>query len=116
METVKLTCVECPVGCSIEVVVENGKAVSVKGNSCPRGKMYAESEVVCPMRVLTTTLRGDNGKQVPVKTDKPVQKSKLLDLVASVRGIVVKTPTKIGDIVVENLSDGANLVVSGNIL
>ena len=25
-------------------------------NSCPRGKMYAENEVVCPKRVVTSTM------------------------------------------------------------
>ena len=36
---VKLTCVECPMGCDIEVEVENGKVVKVLGNTCPRGKL-----------------------------------------------------------------------------
>ena len=38
-----LTCIECPVGCEIRVETENGEVKSVQGNSCPRGKMYAES-------------------------------------------------------------------------
>ena len=48
-----LTCIECPIGCEIEVEVENGVVLSVKGNTCPRGKVYAEAEVVCPKRVVT---------------------------------------------------------------
>ena len=41
-----LTCIECPVGCEITAETENGEVKSVRGNSCPRGRMYAESEVV----------------------------------------------------------------------
>ena len=72
MEIKNLTCVECPMGCRIEAGVENGVAVYVKGNSCPRGKLYAETEVVRPMRVLTTSVRCTDGTMLPVKTDKPV--------------------------------------------
>ena len=39
-----LTCIECPVGCEITAETENGEVKSVRGNSCPRGRMYAEFE------------------------------------------------------------------------
>lgn len=111
-----LTCVECPMGCSIEVESEGTSVLSVKGNSCPRGKMYAETEVVCPKRVITSTIRAKNGKMVPVKTDKPVQKKKMFEIMQIINRQTVETPVKIGQIVLEDISDGANLVVSGNIL
>ena len=44
MELKKLTCIECPIGCDMEVELEDGKVLSVTGNSCPRGKLYAENE------------------------------------------------------------------------
>ena len=48
MITKELTCIECPLGCHIEVDLEyDNKVAAVRGNSCPRGKAYAESEVVC---------------------------------------------------------------------
>ena len=43
-----LTCIECPIGCEIEVSLEGGTVSCVKGNGCPRGRAYAEAEVVCP--------------------------------------------------------------------
>ena len=56
MITKELTCIECPMGCHIEVDLEyDNKVVAVRGNSCPRGKAYAETEVVCPMRVVTSS-------------------------------------------------------------
>ena len=33
-----LTCIECPIGCEIEVELEDGVVKSVKGHSCPRGR------------------------------------------------------------------------------
>ena len=72
-----LTCIECPIGCEVEVTLEENKVVLVKGNSCPRGKMYAENEVVCPKRVVTSTVRAKSGEMIPVKTDKPVKKSEI---------------------------------------
>ncbi len=108
-----LTCVECPIGCSIEVEVENGIAVSVKGNSCPRGKLYAENEVVCPKRVLTSTVRAKSGEMIPVKTSAPVKRSELLNIMKVINAVHPALPLKIGDILVKDISDGADLVVSG---
>ena len=112
MKKINLTCVECPIGCAIEVQMEESLIVSVSGNTCPRGKAYAQNEVTCPMRVLTTTVRTEDGRMVSVKTDKPVKKSAMLDLMKEINKVVAKTPIAIGDVLVENISDGANLVAT----
>ena len=69
----KLTCVECPKGCEITVELDGDKIISVGGYSCLRGKKYAESEVICPRRVLTTTVKCADGGVVSVKTSNPVK-------------------------------------------
>ena len=66
-DIIRLTCIECPLGCDIEVQKENGE-LKITGNSCPRGKLYATNEVTCPKRVLTTTVRCEGGELVSVKT------------------------------------------------
>lgn len=109
-----LTCIECPIGCEIEVVLENGKVVCLTGNGCPRGKLYAEAEVVCPKRVVTSTVRADNGEMIPVKTDKPVRKDAIFEVMAKINATVCKMPVALGDILVENICDDVNLVVTGN--
>lgn len=109
-----LTCIECPIGCQMEVGVENDKAIYVQGNSCPRGKMYAENEVVCPMRVVTSTVRANNGKMIPVKTDKPIKKSEMFAVMEKINSYTCETPVKIGDVLIENVSDNANLIATGN--
>ena len=110
-----LTCIECPIGCEIEVEVEDVKVLSVKGNSCPRGKKYAENEVTCPKRVVTSTVRAENGEMVPVKTDKPVRKSEIFAVMEKINKTVCKLPVKIGDILLENICDDAHLIATGNI-
>ena len=110
----KLTCIECPIGCEIEVILENGMVESVKGNACPRGKLYAQEEVVCPKRVVTSTVRAENGEMIPVKTDKPVRKDAIFEVMQKINATSCKMPVALGDILVENICDDANLVVSGN--
>ena len=44
MEKRELTCIVCPMGCSLEVTLEDGKVLSVKGNGCPRGEAYGKNE------------------------------------------------------------------------
>ena len=109
-----LTCIECPIGCEIEVTLEEGKVVSLTGNGCPRGKVYAEAEVVCPKRVVTSTVRAENGEMIPVKTDKPVRKDAIFEVMQKINQTTCKMPVALGDILVENICDDANLIVTGN--
>lgn len=109
-----LTCIECPIGCEIEVDVENGVVLSVKGNACPRGKMYAEAEVLCPKRVVTSTVRAENGEMIPVKTDRPVRKDAIFEVMQKINTTTCKMPVALGDILVGNICDDVNLIVTGN--
>lgn len=114
MEMKVLTCIECPMGCRIEVDVEKGKAVDVRGNSCQRGKAYAESEVVCPVRVITTTVRAKDGTMVCVKTEQPIKKADIFAVMAKINSLTCKLPIKVGDVIAEDLADGISLVATGD--
>ena len=49
METVttrELTCIGCPMGCPLTVTMEAGEVISVTGNTCKRGDIYARKEAV----------------------------------------------------------------------
>ena len=110
-----LTCIECPMGCTIDVEIENGVPVSVKGNTCPRGKAYAQNEVVCPVRVVTSTVKAENGTTVPVKTEKPVKKSEIFAVMKRINEARCKLPVSIGDVIIEDVSDGVSLVATDNV-
>ena len=75
----ELTCIICPIGCNLVADIEEGKVVSVLGNTCPRGKVYAETECVSPMRTITTTVRCQNGEILPVKTDRAIPKNNIFE-------------------------------------
>ena len=42
MEKRELTCIGCPLGCSITVTLENGEIKDVTGYTCKRGHDYAQ--------------------------------------------------------------------------
>ena len=110
-----MTCIECPIGCELEVEFDGDKVLSVKGNTCPRGKSYGESEVICPRRVITSTIRSKEGVMVPVKTSKPIKKSEMFDVMKKINATTCVLPVRIGDVVMENISEDIHLIVSGNV-
>ena len=101
-------------GCKLTVELENGKVTAVIGNNCPRGKMYAENEVVDPKRVITSTVKLVSGGVVPVKTDAPVSKKHMFEVMEIINSISIEKPVKTGDIVKENVF-GANIICARTI-
>lgn len=118
MKRKELICIGCPMGCPIVVEMEDGKVLSVTGNTCPRGESYARKEVTNPTRIVTTTVRVDGGKvpMINVKTEQDIPKDKIFECIAALRGVTMKAPVHIGDIILENVADtGVNIVVAGNV-
>ena len=73
-----LICIICPRGCHLQVDDNN----NVTGNSCNRGKVYAIQELTSPTRIVTSTAKvlGGNLKRVSVKTNKPIPKDKIFEV------------------------------------
>ena len=118
MKRRELICIGCPMGCPIVVEMEDGKVLSVTGNTCPRGESYARKEVTNPTRIVTTTVRVDGGKvpMINVKTEQDIPKDKIFECIAALRGVTIKAPIHIGDIILENVADtGVNIVAAGNV-
>ena len=114
METKTMNCIMCPMGCELTVTLENGKLVSVTGNSCPRGARYAETEVTDPRRMLTTTIRIKGGllPLLPVVSADVLPKGKITECVAYLRNISVEAPVKAGDVIVSNILGHAKKFLS----
>ena len=108
-----LTCIVCPLGCSLEVELEGDKVLSVSGNSCTRGRTYAESECIAPMRTVTSTVRCADGTPVAVKTDRPIPKDKVKDCMKIINSALAPLPIRIGDVIIENVF-GCNIVATQN--
>lgn len=120
METKNLTCINCPLGCQVEVKLDGGKVVEVTGNTCKKGEEYAIKEVTNPTRIITSSVIVEGGtgtkSQVSVKTERDIPKDKIFDVMAALAGVSVKAPVKIGDVVLENVAGtGVNIVATRNI-
>lgn len=115
-----LTCIGCPLGCQIEVKLEDGRVISVAGNTCPKGKKYAEKEVTNPMRTVTSSVPVEGSlsfvTQVSVKTEDEIPKDKIFDCIEELKPIKVQAPVKIGDVILENVADtGVNVIATKNV-
>ncbi len=114
----KMTCIECPVGCQLEVEIgESGKVVTVSRNKCPKGEKYAIEETENPVRVLTTTVltEGLPLRTVSVKTDRPIPKARLLEAMREISKVRLRKSVKVGEVVVPNLIGlDANLIATRN--
>lgn len=123
IEKIPLTCIICPMGCSMEVEVETNtsgqkKVLSVKDNGCKRGEQYAAKELQNPTRTLTTTIKVEGGELplVPVKTAGEVPKASLLQCMEVVRRASCKVPVKRGDVLIYDLlGTGVNVVACADI-
>lgn len=109
----KITCIICPIGCSITVKSDGEQITEIRGNTCKRGAAYAEAEISHPERTLTTTMRCDNGERVAVKTDRPIPKDKMMDCMKLINSRTVSLPVSIGDVLLTD-AFGSNIVAAAN--
>ena len=110
----ELTCIVCPRGCRLKVDDD----MNVTGNSCPRGEKYAINELTNPTRTITSSIRVSNRPYtlVSVKTDKPIPKGKMFEVMQEIDKLTVEAPTQIGQVVKENiLGLDSNIVITKNI-
>ena len=110
-------CISCPIGCHLNVNVL-GQQLSVEGNKCVRGEIYAKEEYFSPKRVVTATCQ-TNSKEIsraPIKTDKPIGKEHINDLLVEIYKIELKCPVKNGYVVLKDYKNtGVNVVVTRTI-
>lgn len=114
-----LTCIGCPMGCMLDVTVDNGQVATVTGNLCARGTRYAQEEIASPTRMLTTVvpITGASRRTVAVKTSESVPKESMFACMAALRDVSVQAPVHMGDVLVQNLaSTGISLVAANTIL
>lgn len=110
----ELTCIICPLGCTLRVELQGSEVLNVSGNTCPRGKTYAINECTAPMRTLTSSVRCKGGKLLSVKTDRPIPKEKLMEAMAIVNRQHPALPIAVGDVIIEDVF-GAKVVATKNI-
>lgn len=118
MEIRNLTCISCPMGCSVTVKMNGNEVVSVSGNTCRRGEVYARKEVADPTRIVTSTVKVKGGRadMVSVKTKVDIPKGRIFECVKALKGVEVQAPVHIGDVIVPNVAGtGVDIVATKNV-
>ncbi|MBO4418773.1 MAG: DUF1667 domain-containing protein [Oscillospiraceae bacterium] len=139
----EIICITCPKGCHLKVDEET---FAVTGNACPRGAVYGANELRSPVRVVTSTVivedagtssarpqtpdcdsRTGNAcpckpagavlaRRLPVKTDRPIPKGKMFEVMAEINRVRATPPIKVGDVLIPHVAgtDG-NVVATKNL-
>lgn len=113
-----LTCIGCPIGCSL-TVTQSENEITVEGNNCKKGEEYAKNEVTSPKRTVTSSVRLIGGVEnvVSVKTESDIPKDKIFDICNVLKNTTATAPIYIGDIIIENVCDtGVNIVATKNVM
>lgn len=114
MKTRDITCIICPNGCRMKVLMNGDQVLEVHNNMCKRGHEYAVDEATSPKRILTTTVlaRGVSTALVPVRTVEAIPKDKLLQAMEELKTLSVSAPINMGDVVLANLLDTGVAVIA----
>ena len=109
----ELTCIVCPMGCSLTVELEGENIKSISGNTCPRGAVYAKNECLNPLRTVTSTVKCTDGSLLPVKTSCPIAKDKIFECMKIINNKIISLPVSIGDVIIEDVF-GSNIVAAAD--
>ena len=115
IEKKHFTCVTCPVGCEVDVEVQDSSILSMKGNRCDKVKEFVLQELKEPMRVLTTTVRIEGAKyaMLPVRTDKTIPKRLFKQAIEMLADINLQAPVHMSDVIVKDVAgSGANIIAT----
>lgn len=116
MEKRELICIGCPMGCPLSVELDDrGEILSITGHTCKRGEIYARKEVMSPTRIVTSTVEVEGAVvgRISVKTKEDIPKGKIYQCMKALKGVTVKAPVHIGDVVLANVADtGVDIIAT----
>jgi len=105
------TCILCPNGC--QLAWRDGEIV---GNSCPRGAEFGRHEREEPRRSVTTVVLTESGGLLPVRTDKPVPKEMVSDVIQFCKQQTASQGYRLNDVLFENIwGTGINVIACADI-
>ena len=112
-----ITCINCPLGCLLNINLEEESKVNVSGALCKKGDLYAKAEISNPTRMVTSTIpvKKSGLKMVSVKTQAPIPKDKIFECLKSLINVEAQAPVKIGDIIIKNVcGTGVDIIATRN--
>jgi CxxC motif-containing protein len=111
----ELTCIVCPIGCTMNVEKNAEGGLAVSGNRCAKGEAYAHEETLAPKRVVTAVVRTDSRSwpYIPIRTDKPLPRTLIPDLLVELSRRTVRLPAVHGMVLIENYQgSGVNVTIT----
>ncbi len=108
-------CIGCPLGCRLELDVDDAGLFEVRGNSCKKGEEFARQEHTDPRRTVTTTVACEGGRwpRLPVRTTTTVPRDRVVEVCRALQHVVVHAPVAMGDVVLADVcGTGADVVTT----
>ncbi len=112
-----LICINCPLGCNLEVEYTQQELISVEGNTCVRGVDYARNELFSPKRMITSTIAVKGSKvRIPVKTEVAVDKAKIMEVMKFIAMHNHTLPISRGDVIIHDVAQtGVDVIATKTI-
>lgn len=100
----ELVCITCPNSCCMTAELVNGEW-KVTGNKCKRGEAFAKSEMTCPMRIFSTTVRTAWAEVpvLPVRVSGEIPRDKIFEVAEKISKITVREPLGRGEILIPDV-------------
>jgi len=114
-----IVCIGCPLGCRTTLrIAHHGNVVKITGYKCKEGRQYVLEEHSNPVRILTATIRTEKSSRplLPVRTSRPILKSKLKEATLALARLKAKPPVKMGEVILPNLlNSGIDVVATDDL-
>ena len=115
----RFICVVCPVSCPVNAEWNDTELLSIDHAQCKLAWDFIQGEIFDPRRTVTTTVLVD-GADLPlvsVKTETPVPKGLVLEVMDYLADVVAQAPVEIGDVMVTDiLGTGTNIVATRKVM
>ncbi len=103
----ELTCVICPIGCNISIIIDGNRPtqiIRIQGNACKKGAEWAHQEVENPLRIITSSISviGGDFLLASVKTTKPIPLIKVKQVMKEIHERKLIAPVSMGEVVISN--------------
>lgn len=114
----ELTCIGCPRGCTLKIE-RDGDGWSVTGNTCPRGREFAVSEMTAPRRTICSTVctAFPDAPVLPVRVSADIPKDRIFDVMDALKTVTVSERIGRGDVVIPDvLGLGVDVIATSSLL
>jgi CxxC motif-containing protein len=103
----ELICVICPNGCELKAMIEEGPQMVVReitGELCDKGPVWAEQELLNPVRTIASSVIVDGGDYplVSVRTDAAIPLKSIWNVMKVIKSVEVKAPVRIGEVLIKD--------------